>query len=66
MAEGHSSAYIARALSITERAVIQHTSNIYGQLGLPPATTTTTAFSRLSATYPGNPPAADKHGRQPC
>ena len=37
MAEGRSNASIARALTITERAVIQHASNIYDQLGLPPS-----------------------------
>jgi DNA-binding NarL/FixJ family response regulator len=37
MAEGRSNASIARALSLTERAVIQHVSNIYTQLGLPPS-----------------------------
>ena len=36
MAQGRSNASIARALTITERAVIQHASNIYDQLGLPP------------------------------
>jgi DNA-binding NarL/FixJ family response regulator len=35
MAEGRSNASIARALTITERAVIQHVSHIYDQLGLP-------------------------------
>lgn len=34
MAEGASNAAIARKLSITERAVVQHCSNIYSQLGL--------------------------------
>lgn len=37
MAEGRSNASIARALTITERAVIQHVSHIYDQLGLPPS-----------------------------
>jgi DNA-binding NarL/FixJ family response regulator len=37
MAEGRSNASIARALSLTERAVIRHASNIYDQLGLPPS-----------------------------
>jgi DNA-binding NarL/FixJ family response regulator len=36
MATGASNAAIARKLSITERAVVQHCSNIYDQLGLPP------------------------------
>ncbi len=36
MAEGRSNAAIGRALALTERAVIQHVSNIYDQLGLPP------------------------------
>jgi DNA-binding NarL/FixJ family response regulator len=35
MAEGHSNAAIARALGITERAVVQHASAIYDQFGLP-------------------------------
>jgi DNA-binding NarL/FixJ family response regulator len=35
MAEGRSNASIARALSLTERAVVQHVSNIYDRLGLP-------------------------------
>jgi DNA-binding NarL/FixJ family response regulator len=35
MAEGRSNASIARALTVTERAVVQHVSNIYDQLGLP-------------------------------
>jgi DNA-binding NarL/FixJ family response regulator len=35
MAAGRSNASIARALSLTERAVVQHVSNIYDQLGLP-------------------------------
>jgi DNA-binding NarL/FixJ family response regulator len=34
-AEGRSNASIARALTVTERAVVQHVSNIYDQLGLP-------------------------------
>lgn len=34
MAEGCSNAAIARKLFVTERAVIQHVSNIYDQLGL--------------------------------
>jgi DNA-binding NarL/FixJ family response regulator len=37
MAEGRSNASIAWTLTITERAVIQHASNIYDQLGLPPS-----------------------------
>jgi len=37
MAEGASNAAIARALSITERAVVRHSSNIYDQLGLWPS-----------------------------
>ena len=37
MAEGASNAAIARALSITERAVVRHSSNIYDQLGLVPS-----------------------------
>jgi DNA-binding NarL/FixJ family response regulator len=34
MSEGRTNASIARTLSITERAVVQHTSHIYDQLGL--------------------------------
>jgi DNA-binding NarL/FixJ family response regulator len=34
MAEGASNAAIARKLSVTERAVVRHCSNIYDQLGL--------------------------------
>ncbi|GAA2084378.1 response regulator [Streptomyces albiaxialis] len=37
MAEGRSNAAIAERLVITERAVIKHTSNIFGKLGLPPS-----------------------------
>jgi DNA-binding NarL/FixJ family response regulator len=37
MAQGRSNASISRALSLTERAVIGHVSNIYDQLGLPPS-----------------------------
>ena len=37
MAEGRTNVSIARALSLTERSVIQHVSNIYTQLGLPPS-----------------------------
>jgi DNA-binding NarL/FixJ family response regulator len=37
MAEGRSNAWIARALAITERAVVQHASNIYDHLGLLPS-----------------------------
>jgi DNA-binding NarL/FixJ family response regulator len=35
MAEGRSNAWIARTLVISEKAVVQHTSHIYGELGLP-------------------------------
>ncbi len=35
IAEGYSNNAIARLLSITERAVVRHTSNIYDQLDLP-------------------------------
>jgi DNA-binding NarL/FixJ family response regulator len=35
MAEGRSNASIARRLSITEKAVVQHISHIYSELGLP-------------------------------
>jgi DNA-binding NarL/FixJ family response regulator len=35
MAEGRSNASVARALSVSERAVVQHASHIYDQLGLP-------------------------------
>jgi DNA-binding NarL/FixJ family response regulator len=34
MSEGRTNASIARTLSITERAVVQHTSHIYDELGL--------------------------------
>lgn len=34
MAEGRSNAFIARTLFISEKAVVQHTSHIYGALGL--------------------------------
>ncbi len=37
MAEGRSNASIARGLSITEKAVVQHVSRIYDELGLPPS-----------------------------
>ena len=35
MAEGRSNASIARTLNISDRAVVQHTSHIYDELGLP-------------------------------
>ena len=35
MAEGRSNASIARALSISEKAVVQHASHIYDELDLP-------------------------------
>jgi DNA-binding NarL/FixJ family response regulator len=35
MAEGRSNTAIAHRLSVTERAVVQHVSHIYDQLGLP-------------------------------
>jgi DNA-binding NarL/FixJ family response regulator len=35
MAQGRSNTYIARNLSISERAVVQHASHIYDRLGLP-------------------------------
>ena len=35
MAEGRSNAWIARRLSISEKAVVQHASHIYDELGLP-------------------------------
>jgi DNA-binding NarL/FixJ family response regulator len=34
MSQGRTNASIARTLSITERAVVQHTSHIYDELGL--------------------------------
>lgn len=36
LAEGHSNAAVARLLSISERAVVQHTSHIYDELDLAP------------------------------
>lgn len=35
MAEGRSNAWIAGQLVLSEKAVVQHTSNIYDALGLP-------------------------------
>jgi DNA-binding NarL/FixJ family response regulator len=35
IAEGRSNAAIADRLGVTERAIVQHTSNIYAELGLP-------------------------------
>jgi DNA-binding NarL/FixJ family response regulator len=35
MAEGRSNAWIASALFLTEKAVVQHTSRIYDALDLP-------------------------------
>ncbi len=35
MAQGRTNASIARSLSITERAVVQHTSHIYDELDIP-------------------------------
>jgi DNA-binding NarL/FixJ family response regulator len=37
MAEGRSNAAIAQRLSLTEKAVVNHISRIYEQLGLPPS-----------------------------
>lgn len=37
MAEGRSNAHIAARLGTSEKAVVQHTSNIYGAFGLPVA-----------------------------
>lgn len=37
MAEGRSNAAIARQLSLTEKAVVNHVSHIYEELGLPPS-----------------------------
>ncbi|MGY1688106.1 response regulator [Geodermatophilus sp. SYSU D00804] len=37
MSEGRTNASIARTLSVTERAVVQHTSHIYDELGLAPS-----------------------------
>jgi DNA-binding NarL/FixJ family response regulator len=37
MAQGRSNAYIARTLTISEKAVVQHVSRIYDELGLPPS-----------------------------
>jgi DNA-binding NarL/FixJ family response regulator len=37
MAEGRSNAAIGRALVITEKAVVNHVTRIYDQLGLPPS-----------------------------
>jgi len=37
IAEGRSNAAIARELAIAEKTVVQHTSQIYDQLGLPPS-----------------------------
>jgi DNA-binding NarL/FixJ family response regulator len=40
MAEGHSNSAIARSLVISEKAVVQHTSQIYDCLDIPPDHTT--------------------------
>lgn len=37
MAEGRSNAFIGHALTISDKAVVQHVSHIYEQLGLPPS-----------------------------
>jgi DNA-binding NarL/FixJ family response regulator len=37
VAQGRTNAAVARRLSITEKAVVQHVSHIYDQLGLPPS-----------------------------
>jgi DNA-binding NarL/FixJ family response regulator len=37
MAEGRSNAAIAQRLSLTEKAVVNHTSHIYDELRLPPS-----------------------------
>ncbi len=37
MAQGRSNAWIARQLTVTEKAVVQHTSHIYDALDLPPS-----------------------------
>lgn len=36
MAQGRSNAWIAHSMSVSEKAVVQHVSHIYDQLGLPP------------------------------
>jgi DNA-binding NarL/FixJ family response regulator len=37
MAQGRSNAWIARALFVSEKAVVLHASNIYASLDLPPS-----------------------------
>ncbi|MPV35739.1 response regulator [Georgenia subflava] len=37
MAQGRSNSWIARHLTLSEKAVVQHTSHIYDALGLPPS-----------------------------
>ncbi|CAN5811178.1 response regulator transcription factor [soil metagenome] len=37
IAEGRSNGAIARQLNVSEKAVVQHASNIYDELGLPPS-----------------------------
>ncbi|MDT0452111.1 response regulator transcription factor [Streptomyces hesseae] len=37
MAQGRSNTAIAERLTVTERAIAKHTSNIFGKLGLPPS-----------------------------
>lgn len=37
MAEGRSNSFIAQALRISDKAVVQHVSHVYDQLGLPPS-----------------------------
>lgn len=36
MAQGRSNAWIAHSLAVSDKAVVQHVSHIYDQLGLPP------------------------------
>jgi DNA-binding NarL/FixJ family response regulator len=36
MAQGRSNAWIAHSMAVSEKAVVQHVSHIYDQLGLPP------------------------------
>jgi DNA-binding NarL/FixJ family response regulator len=37
IAEGRSNGAIARQLNVSDKAVVQHASNIYDELGLPPS-----------------------------
>jgi DNA-binding NarL/FixJ family response regulator len=60
MAEGCSNAAIARRLFITEKAVVQHVSNIYAQLGLPASDDANRRVLAVMRYITGRPPSPDR------